>query len=170
MKKLFIIMCMTLMSVGAFAGKGDVYFGPQFRYHYSDYETNNFGVGGLVQWEFLKNVRLEGGASYFFKQDNYEVFMGELNLQYLFRFNKFAIYPVAGGNFFRDYGPHSFHIDTDGEGSITDYDYQWDTDIEFNVGGGVEYNITNKMKLSADCKMVFPIGQPVVSLGFMFKL
>ena len=65
MKKLFLMLCVALVSVGAFAQKGEQRVGLNLNY---GTEVANVGLGAKYQYGLTDAIRLEGGFDYFFKR------------------------------------------------------------------------------------------------------
>ncbi len=175
MKKIFIIMCMALMSVSTFAQKGSVWAGVEGRYNLTpDFDYSNFGVGAKMQWECLDHIRLEPAVGYFFKKDNYEALMAEINAHVLIKLNKnnFNIYPIVGGALIHAYKAESFRTKTmeDGTQKTEDYDFKWKDYIQVQVGAGLDYPINDRLKLNAECKYVYFADYPTISVGLCVKL
>ncbi|MBR5037803.1 MAG: porin family protein [Prevotella sp.] len=159
MKKFLMIACMVLFSTSMFAQQGAMYVGGNLNYGmHSDYK--NIGVGVKAQYEFIQNLRAEASANYFFKKDYCSMWDINANLHYLFRVSdKFAIYPLAGLTV--------LGTDVDVLGVSAS-----DSDFGFNVGGGIEFPITDAIKINAEAKyqIVDDWDRPVLSVGIAFAL
>lgn len=156
MKKFLMIACMMLFSTAMFAQQGAMYVGGNLNYGlHKDYK--NFGIGVKAQYEFLQNVRAEASANYFLEKDNLKMWDINANLHYIFRISdKFAVYPLAG--------VCVLATDVDVLGS--------NSDLGFNVGGGIEFPINDVIKINAEGKyqIVDDWDRPVVSVGIAFAL
>jgi len=164
MKKLFMILCMTLMSVGAFAEEGDVWVGVEGNYTLN--HANNVGIGGKVQWECLKNVRLESNAVYFFKKDDHQFLDAQVNAHYLINLGKedFNVYPVAGcvfrtEKFYYPANPKTGAAETTDKGNA----------FGMILGAGIEYPITSSVKLNTECRYIY-LDYCTISVGLSVKL
>lgn len=168
MKKLLMIMCLALMSVGAFAEKGDWNIGVDARY-YLDSDYKNFGVGAKFQWECLQNFRLETDLAHMFEKDGYQTYEAEVNLQYLLRIGHsgFAVYPIVGAKY--RYGRYYTHFHYNNGELVSQSDPKWSGDINCQFGGGLEFPISEKVKINADCKYFAYDDAPEVSVGVAVK-
>ena len=94
MKKLFLMLCVALVSVGAFAQKGEQRVGLNLNY---GTEISNVGLGAKYQYGITDAIRIEGSLDYFFKKDGASMWDINVNAHYLFPFaEKFAVYPLVG--------------------------------------------------------------------------
>jgi outer membrane protein X len=159
MKKYLMIVCMMLVSTAMFAQKGTTGVGVQANYGmHSDYK--NFGIGAKVQYEFIDNWRGEASADYFFKKDNLSQWDVNLNLHYLFHVgSNVTIYPLAGFSLMES------KVSAGGV-SVSD------SDFGFNVGGGVEFPISDAIKFNVEAKYQYinDFDRPVLSAGVVFAL
>ena len=133
--------------------------------------VTNFGIGARFQYNVAAPVRLEANFNYWFKSKGLDALDLAVNAHYLINLSdKLRVYPIAGVGF--------AHLGGGGGGSF-DYDdifdhfsrsrSGWDDifgDIEdaadaggtsankfmFNVGAGIEYDITSKLAVSAEIK------------------
>ncbi|MCR4854477.1 MAG: porin family protein [Prevotella sp.] len=172
MKKIFMILCMALMSVGAFAEKDDVNVGVSGHYN-ADSDYSQIGVGAKVQWECLKNIRLEGNAAYFFEKDGCEEIFAGVDAQYLIRLNKkgFNIYPMVGAGYrnSKDYTHINYHYEN-GVGTTTGSEREWDGSFNLDLGAGIEFPISDRLKINTDCRYFYLDDYPVISVGISLKL
>ena len=139
MKKLMMIACMMLLSVGAFAQAGKMAFGVNIGVAPSlSTEYSPLFFGPKLQYEFIDNVRAEVAANIFTKKNGYGLWDAELNFHYLFPVAEgLKVYPAAGvvlmGTMIKD----------------ADKNY---TGVGFNAGAGIEYYVAESIKLNADIK------------------
>lgn len=114
----------------------------------ASYATDFDGVGlGLkVNHQFPRNFRLEFSGDYFFKHDNVSFWDLNANLHYLFPIgSNFTLYPLGGLTF------TSYHFSTPaypGVPSVSDTSNH----LGVNIGGGVQYNITQDWAINAEMK------------------
>ena len=135
--------------------------------------VTNFGIGARFQYNVAAPVRLEANFNYWFKSKGLDALDLAVNAHYLINLSdKLRVYPIAGVGF--------AHLGGGGGGDFDygDFDYDdffsrsrsgWDDifgDIEdaadaggtsankfmFNVGAGIEYDITSKIAVSAEIK------------------
>ena len=155
MKKLLMIAIMALTSMTMSAQAGSTWIGANVNYGlHSDYK--NFGIGAKVQWEFIDNVRLDMSGNYFFKKDYLTQWDANLNLHYLIPIGVAKIYPLAGLTI----------LGSKVEG------FDGDDDFGVNLGGGVEFPLSETVKLNFEAKyqIVDHWDRPVISAGIAFAL
>jgi len=157
MKKLFIIALMAFVGMSAYAQaeKGDMAAGVNVSYGTMD-GYNNIGIGGKFQYNLTDAIRIEPSANYFLKKDYLSMWDVNLNVQYLFNVaEKLTVYPLAGATM----------VGVKPEGG------DGESEIGFNVGAGVEYQLTEKLGLNFDYKyqIVSDLDRSVFSLGVVFK-
>ena len=146
MKKLALVIAATLISVAAFAQKGEKAVGARFLY---GSEIEKIGVGILGQYGFEDNIRGELGLS-FFPDDNASTFEINANAQYLLGNESVNFYPFAGLN-------------------LTGIKHA-STKPGINVGAGVEFPITDVLMFAADVKYVISkYDQFVIGAGINYR-
>ena len=101
-------------------------------------EYNPMILGAKFQYGFVENIRGEVAANIFTKKDGYGLWDAELNFHYLFPLTEeINVYPAAGAVFMGT--------------MITDADKNY-TGIGFNAGAGIDYRLTETIKLNAEIK------------------
>lgn len=156
MKKFLMMACMMLMSTAMFAQQGSTWVGANLNYG-MDSNYKNFGVGAKVQYEFIDNFRAEASGDYFFKKDYLSEWDVNLNAHYLIHVgDQLTIYPLVGLtmlSFVPEYGDS-------------------DSKIGFNAGAGIEYPITEAIKVNAEFKYQYVKDgdRPVISVGVAFAM
>ena len=147
---------MVVMSTTMFAQAGATWVGANFNYGmHKDYK--NFGLGAKVQYEFIDNVRAEASFDYFFKKDYMTQWDINLNAHYVVRAgDKFSFYPLAGLTILNS--------------KLEGFDSK--SKFGFNAGAGVEYQITESVKLNLEGKYQYVknYDRPVISMGVAFAL
>ena len=140
--------------------------------------VTNFGIGARFQYNVAAPVRLEANFNYWFKSKGLDALDLAVNAHYLINLSdKLRVYPIAGVGFAHLGGGGGGSFDP-GDFDYGDFDYDdffsrsrsgWDDifgDIEgaadaggtsankfmFNVGAGIEYDITSKLAVSAEIK------------------
>ena len=143
--------------------------------------VTNFGIGARFQYNVAAPVRLEANFNYWFKSKGLDALDLAVNAHYLINLSdKLRVYPIAGVGFAHLGGGGGGSFDP-GDFDYGDFDYDdifdlfsrsrsgWDDifgDIEdaadaggtsankfmFNVGAGIEYDITCKLAVSAEIK------------------
>ena len=94
MKKLFLTAVITLLSIGAYAQKGQTYLGGQLAYP-TDSETLGIGVKG--GYGITDAIRAQATFDYFLKKNNMSWWDLNLDVHYLFPLgNNIKVYPLAG--------------------------------------------------------------------------
>lgn len=136
------------------------------------YQTNyeRFGIGAQLRYSFLRNIRLAPDIMFFFPKDKVTGLDINLNAHYVFYFpqDRFSVYPLAGfamQNNFRgsqtvtDAGGNSVKIDSDSK-----------TNLGFNLGGGISYQVMPNGYLNAEAKFMFADeDNAVIMLGYGFR-
>ena len=174
MKKLFITICVTLASIGAFAQKGEHNIGAQILY---GTDASNIGFGLKYQYNITDAIRLEAVGDYYLKTDGFSMYDININGQYLFHLSdKFTIYPFVGINYthweqdmFADSDIDEWFEEETGEKMEASFK---DSSIGFNIGGGVQYNLTSKLRIGAEIKYqtVSGANTAVISAGITYAL
>ena len=176
MKKLLMTICLMLSSMSMFAEQGEVWTGVNMNLGLnSNYQ--NFGVGAKIQYEFIKNLRGEASFNYFLKKDYHTMWDANLNVHYILRLGeskKLGVYPLAGVGLvdctYEDTILQSAELNYHDVISGDIFSYRV---ICANAGAGIEYPITEWMKVNAEVKWQFPKDhdvRPVASIGFSFGL
>lgn len=158
MKKLLMIAFMALVSTTMFAQKGSTWLGVNVNYGlHSDYK--NLGAGVKAQYEFIDNVRAEASANYFFKKDYCTMWDVNLNAHYLIPVGGLTVYPLAGVTLLGS------EVEVFGVKAS-------DSNLGLNVGAGLEFPITEGIKLNVEAKyqIVKDWDRPVISAGIAFAL
>ena len=147
MKKLFITMCVVLLSMTAQAQqKGDfalgLHLGPTFgkvEFMGLKEHTTTFGIGAFAQYNFATHWRAELEANYHPKKDHVSDVLVALNVHYLINVaENFKIYPLLG------YGVTFVHSDLDGDENETDSGVQ--------LGAGMQYDLSGQYFISGEYK------------------
>ena len=177
MKKLFLTMCIALVSVVAFAQQGEKAVCVNLSY---GTEISNLGIGVKGQYGLTDAIRLEAGFDYFLKKDYLSMWDINVNAHYLFPINeKFKVYPLVGLTY------TSWSLDGEGvfddvwEG-VYDYDDYYDEEEDgsnssgkfgVNLGAGIQYDITDKWAVNFELKyqLISDFNQAVFGLGIAYK-
>lgn len=162
MKKIMMIACMMLMSIGAFAQDAPFAVGANVNYGFAS-NYKQVGFGAKFQYEFIENVRAELGGKYFLKKDGLSVWSGNLNFHYLIPVGEsFKVYPILGAALVGMSPEH-------GSG---------ETMFGFNAGAGVEYALNEQLKLEFEAiyqyakktkdHIEYKVDWPIISLGIAY--
>lgn len=132
--------------------------------------VTNFGIGARFQYNVAAPVRLEANFNYWLKSKGCDVIDLAVNAHYLINLSdKLRVYPIAGVGFAHlggggggsfDYG--DFDLFSRSRGGWEDYLDEIEDAADaggssankfmFNVGAGIEYDITSKIAVSAEIK------------------
>lgn len=158
-------MCIALVSVCSYAQQGTTAAGV---YGAFGSENSNFGLGAKVQYGILDALRAEASFDYFFKKDYLTNMNASLNVHYLIPISeKFRVYPLAGVSY--------IYWKADYEGAVDDALYgdvdDSESKIGFNLGAGVEYDLTDKLSIFAEGRYQFvsDFDQAVIGVGLTYK-
>ena len=157
MKKLIVLFSMMFFIMGsAFAQQGIQAAGVHLAY---GTEIESLGIGVKYQYNITNNIRLEPSMNYFFENDGVDQFDLNANVHYLLPMaSNVRVYPFAGLTFARwDFGTHHY----DG-GDVTR--------LGVNVGGGAEFDLTNKFMLNVELKYQFvsDLDQAIFNVGIAY--
>lgn len=132
MKKFLMLACAMLVSAAMFAQQGEKNVGLNIKYGLDDPKSTGIGIKG--QYGFTDKIRGEASFNYFMKKSHVQMLDINANLHYIFKFDEFGVYPLAGVTL------QSANPD------------MGDTESKFglNVGGGAEYPITEKIKVNLE--------------------
>ena len=160
MKKYFLIIFAALISLGASAQKGEQNIGAHVLF---GTDMSNFGIGAKYQYNVTNAIRLEGVADYYLKTDHFSMFDVNINGHYLFHFNKFTVYPFIGINYTH------WNWDFDDEPGI---EGGGDGSIGFNIGGGAQYNLTDRLRIGAEIKYqtISGLNTAIIGVGVTYSL
>lgn len=160
---------LTVVSMGAFAQKGSVSGHAKLGYQ-SDYKR--FGVGVEGRYEIVDNIRLAPDVVFFFPKDNTWGADINLNVQYTFTnvVDKLTLYPLAGLNISNNRTSLSGDMKkiAKAAGVKTSYGF---TNFGFNLGGGLDYDLTADTYLNFEMKYTFAdwdYGQFMFGYGIRF--
>ena len=146
-----VVIAVLTMSVAVNAQeKGDMAVGGSLVLGSGD-SYSNVGIGAKFQYNVMTPLRLEGAFTYFLKKDNVSMWDLSVNAHWLFPVTpQITVYPLAGLGILGskvsvpsiDLGP----IGSFGGGSASE------SEVGFNLGGGIDFNLTDKLFLNAELK------------------
>lgn len=162
-------MCIALVSLNASAQKGEQNIGVHVLY---GTDAKNIGLGAKYQYNVTDAVRLEAVGDYYLKKEGFSMFDINLNAHYLFPVSdKVTLYPLVGINYtswkqddYIDLG--DYESDGESNGDISD------SSIGLNIGGGVQYKLTNHIRIGAELKYQTITGynSAIIGIGATFTL
>lgn len=171
MRKLFLTAVIALLSIGAYAQKGQTYLGGQLAYP-TDIESLGIGVKG--GYGITDAIRAQATFDYFLKKNNVSWWDLNLDVHYLFPLgNNIKVYPLAGLTYLRG-SVDSFTqtVNTpDGTVTVGSNESYSDGNLGLNLGGGFQYDLTDKLVLNAEVKfqIIKNTNQGVISAGLAYK-
>lgn len=164
---LFVMIGIAMaMNVNA-QEKGDMAAGAHIAYGTGD-SYSNFGLGAKFQWNIIKQLRLEPSFTYFLKKDYVSMWDLSLNAHYLFPIgDNLRVYPLAGVGMLGSKASVSVDLGEWGNYGAS----ASDTEFGINLGGGVDYLLTDKLILNAEIK--YKIGDVwdrlIISAGVAYR-
>lgn len=175
MKKIFLAMCVALVCLNASAQKDEQNVGAHVLYGTN---MSNIGLGVKYQYNVTDAIRLEGVGDYYLKKDGFSMWDLNVNGHYLFPISDKAVaYPLIGINYthWKQDGFVEFDSDEDKEQWIqrggSDGEMN-DGSIGLNIGGGIQYNLTDKIRVGAELKYqtISGYNTAIVSIGVTYTL
>ena len=178
MKKLLFTLCAILLSVGAYAQKGQSAVGLNLNASplmEKGVSLTNFGLSAKYQYGITDAVRAEATLGYDFKAKGASLFEAGVNAHYLFKISEKAkIYPIvglgyanikAGGWYDYDDNSRSSRHDDDDDYSATTSKFY------FNAGAGAEYALTSHLSANIEIKYQYikMFSRLPISLGVTYK-
>lgn len=171
MRKLFLTAVIALLSIGAYAQKGQTYLGGQLAYP-TDIESLGIGVKG--GYGITDAIRAQATFDYFLKKNNVSWWDLNLDVHYLFPLgNNIKVYPLAGLTYLRgSVDGFTQTVNTpDGNITVGNNESYSDGNLGLNLGGGFQYDLTDKLVLNAEVKfqIIKNTNQGVISAGLAYK-
>jgi len=174
---LLIILC----AVGVFSAKaqvkGNAAVGGNLTIGMGD-EYTNTALGTKFQYNVSNPIRMEGSFTYFFKKDFFSMWDLSINGHYLIDLPnpKFFAYPIVGlslmgAKFNAPFGGISWGYDEDYYDDGSDSS----TNFGFNLGGGIEYTLTDRININAEVKYRISLEESfladrfLISFGAIYK-
>lgn len=171
MRKLFLTAVIALLSIGAYAQKGQTYLGGQLAYP-TDIESLGIGVKG--GYGITDAIRAQATFDYFLKKNNVSWWDLNLDVHYLFPLgNNIKVYPLAGLTYLRGSVDGVTQTVNTQDGSVTvgSNESYSDGNLGLNLGAGFQYDLTDKLVLNAEVKfqIIKNTNQGVISAGLAYK-
>ncbi len=173
MKKVLVIICVALISLSASAQIGEQNIGAHLLY---GTDMSNIGFGLKYQNNVTDVIRIEGVFDYYLKKDDFTMFDVNVNGHYLFPLtDKVIAYPLVGINYTRWKQKELFSFDDEEYTDISDEDYDDeinDGSIGLNIGGGIQYKLTDKIRIGAELKYqtISGFNTAVIGVGLTYTL
>ena len=180
MKKLMMLFCVALMSVGASAQEyyeeeyegaqaGDWAIGLELGMGFGDSYVN-FGLMPKVQYYVTDAFRPEVSFDYFIQKDHLSVWDININLHYLFHMKSgIYIYPILGATFQHT---HTTDIPEIKDGILTG---KTTTENEgrfgLNAGAGMQYDITPNLYCNLEMRYQYvkDFGRGILQIGIGYR-
>lgn len=158
MKKLLFTLSLVLMSMGVFAQTKTFEVGGKLNYAT---DAPHFGIGAVARYNFDEHFRPELTMN-FYPKDGNDVSAWDINanLHYLFHMtDRFKLYPLGGVGI--------MGASYDGPAGSTS-----STKLGANLGGGLQFNLTDKLHLNAETyyQFVSDDGRGVMSVSLVYVL
>ena len=171
MRKLFLTAVIALLSIGAYAQKGQTYLGGQLAY---PTEIESLGIGVKGGYGITDTIRAQATFDYFLKKNNVSWWDLNLDVHYLFPLgNNIKVYPLAGLTYLRGSVDGVTQTVNTQDGSVTvgSNESYSDGNLGVNLGGGFQYDLTDKLVLNAEVKfqIIKNTNQGVISAGLAYK-
>ena len=171
MRKLFLTAVIALLSIGAYAQKGQTYLGGQLAY---PTEIESLGIGVKGGYGITDAIRAQATFDYFLKKNNASWWDLNLDVHYLFPLgNNIKVYPLAGLTYLRGSVDGLTQTVNTPDGSVTvgSNESYSDGNLGLNLGGGFQYDLTDKLVLNAEVKfqIIKNTNQGVISAGLAYK-
>ena len=170
MKKILTLICALVLGMGvsqAQVHEAQTAVGANLVY---GTEIKSPGVGARFQYGILDQLRTEVGFNYFFEHKHNSCWDVNINAHYLLNVwnQKLYIYPLVGINYtMMKYGRHTEIID----GTSVEIGSDEDNHIGFNVGLGVEYELTEHIGVNLEYRhtIIRSVDQGVIGAGINYK-
>lgn len=166
MKKIIVLVAFMATIFSLSAQKGDRSVIGSLGYQ-TDYQR--FAISAQGRYNILDNVRIAPDVTFYFPKNKVTGVDVMLNAHYVFYLTqeKISVYPLAGfgvqNNF---YGKQSVTIG----GTEQKTDSHSETDLAFNLGGGISYEIDDRFFLNAEVKFILGDNDcAVILVGYGYK-
>ena len=174
MKKKLLALCVSLLSLSAFAQQGQSAVGINIGVA-PNLDTNgsvtNFQLGAKYQYGVTDNIRLEADLDYGFRSNGISVFDLSANVQYLFNLSdKFVLYPLAGIGYGSINATEYYIPDPSKPMEVVSVSNTYSRFL-FNVGIGAEYPITDNISVGAEFKFQYMknFSRLPITVGVTYK-
>ena len=158
MKAAIAVIAMFTISLTAVAQQGDMAVGGNLVFGTGN---SNLGIGAKFQYNVTNPLRLEGSFTYFPKKDYVTMWDLSANAHWLFPVaDRVIVYPLAGLGYISS------------GASIGDSDFLVSvsyTELNLNLGGGVDFLLSDNLALNAELKFKTGGWGLLLSAGLAYK-
>ena len=150
MKKIILVAVATLVSLAAF-GQSRFAVGAGASYAF---DPELLGITLKGQYNVTEQIRPEASFTYFFEKNNVKSWAFDANFQYLFDLGTVNVYPLAGLSYIHySIDVPNMPVSYNDEIEIVGGNSTSDGKLGINLGGGVEYPISENLSLGAELKL-----------------
>lgn len=155
MKKLLLIIAFAIFSVSSYAQIGDKQALVKAGYQT---KSKRFGIGAEGRYFLTENIRLAPDVIFFFPKNHTTGLDINVNLHYVFPLQDgLSIYPLAGVNMANNRFSYNGFSNSA-------------TDFGFNIGGGLDYNLSETNFVNAQFQYTFSDRDcALFTIGYGFK-
>lgn len=147
MKKVLLgIVLAAVFSLGMQAQTGSKAIMPKLGYQT---EAKRFGLGVEGRYFFTDNIRVAPGVTFLFPKNRVMGLDVDINVHYVFPIQSgLSVYPFIGGAM----------LNNRWSSNIDNVDSVSNTDFGFNIGAGVQYDVTDNGYVNFEFKYTFVDG------------
>ena len=164
MKKTFLSLVMTVISLSLFAQKGETSIGLNLGY---GTDSKNLAIGARFNYCLTDHIRLAPSFNYFLKKDGLSALEVNADVHYLLNItDRINVYPLVGLTYtnweFSDrFSIGDEYIDVNSSA----------TRIGVNVGAGIGYNLSKHLMLGFELKysVISDLDQLIPTLYLSYK-
>lgn len=170
MKKIILVAVATLVSLAAF-GQSRFAVGAGASYAF---DPELLGITLKGQYNVTEQIRPEASFTYFFEKNNVKSWAFDANFQYLFDLGTVNVYPLAGLSYIHySIDVPNMPVSYSDEIEIVGGNSTSDGKLGINLGGGVEYPISENLSLAAELKLclnkLYGDSSIVLGLGVTYR-
>ena len=160
MKKLFLVLVLSVAGVVSAAASGIGSLGANFLY---GSKFDQVGLGVCYKLSLTDNFRIAPEMQYFFSNKNMKAWDANANIEYVSTlFDDLKFYPLVGFTY-----SHWTFSQSVGAGKYVESCDRFGV----NVGGGIEYNFTDQLGVVAEVRgqLIKDFSQCVLSIGVKYS-
>lgn len=166
MKKFrFFLLTLAMVAGVATANAQENAGGVYFNWAIGSNSLNCTGIGVKYDHLMSENFRIEPSFTYYFHNDDYNLYEASVNAHYLFHLDDMQshFYPIFGLT--TVFGKYKF-TDINGNGDSNSFGR-----FGCNIGAGYQYDVTDDFALTAEAKykLVYDYAQFNLSIGCLIK-